>query len=108
MLGTHKKLQSLATSGNGNAVQLNGLAREHVIYIYGIGTIAGGAVQLEEAHDKDYTGAWAAIGAAVTVVDATVKIVRITGCIGAVRARVSTNITGGGTVTVELYNNSGE
>lgn len=108
MLGIHQKLQDAATTGNGTAVQLDGTGRELVVYIYGAGTIAGGAVQLEEAHDKNYTGTWAAIGAAVTVVDATVKTTRLTGCVGAIRARVSTNITGGGTVSVELFNNSGE
>lgn len=109
MLGIHQKLQSAATTGNGVAVQLDGTGRELVIYIYGAGTVSAGAVQLEEAHDKDYAGTWAAIGSPVTVVADTVKTVRLTGCIAAVRARISTNVTGaGGSVTVDLFNHSGE
>lgn len=107
-LGFHRKLLNAVTTGTSTAFQLNGTGRELVLYVYGSGTIAGGTVQLEEAHDKDYTGTWAAIGSAVTVTQDVVKVVRLTGCVGAIRARVATNVTGGGNVSVELYNNSGE
>jgi hypothetical protein len=108
MLGMHQKLQTAATTGNGTAVQLDGLSREHVFYIRATGTVAGGAVQIEEAHDSTYTGTWAVVGAAVTVADATVKVVHLTGCVGALRARISTAITGGATVDVDYFSNSGE
>lgn len=107
-LGIHTKLQSGATTGNGAAADVNGVGREHVWYIRATGTVAGGAVQIEEAHDPAYTGLWSPIGSPVTVADATVKTVRLTGCAKAVRARISTNITGGATVDVDYFNNSGE
>lgn len=105
IIGAHVKLQSAATSGTGNAQVLEGKGRECTVYIRGTGTIAGGAVQVEEAHDPNYSGTWAAVGSAQTVVDATVKAVHLTGCVGAVRARISTNITGGGVVDVDLFVN---
>lgn len=101
----HVKLQSAATTGNGTAVQLNGQGREVTFYIYGTGTVSAGAVQCEESHDATYTGTWAAIGTAQTVVSNAVVVVHATACAGAVRARVSTNVTGGGTVTVDLFVN---
>jgi hypothetical protein len=104
LLGLHQKLQSGATTGNGSAVQLNGLGREVTFYIIGSAGISAGAVQLEEAHDQDYTGTWAPIGAAQTVTAGAVKVVHSTGCVGAVRARISTNIVDG-TVTVEAFAN---
>lgn len=75
-----------------------------VAYIIGSSGVASGAVQLEHAHDKDYTGTWAAIGAPVTVVADTVSAVVAEGAFKAVRARVST-VLAGGTVTVLLVGN---
>lgn len=101
----HVKLQSAATTGNGTTVQLNGQGREVTFYLYGAGTVSAGAVRCEEAHDKDYTGTWAAIGTPQTIVSNAVIVVHATACAGAVRARVSTNVTGGGSVTVDLFVN---
>jgi len=103
--GAKLKVLNAVTTGTSAAVAVRGQGREVSCYIYGSGTIAGGAVQFEEAHDEAYTGTWAAIGTPQTVVDATVKVVHSTGCVGAVRARVSTNITGGGTVSVDIVLN---
>jgi hypothetical protein len=107
MLGMHQKLQTAATTGNGTAVQLDGLSREHVFYIVGSSGVASGAVQIEEAHDSTYGGTWAAVGAAVTVAADTTKVVHLTGCVGALRARISTVVVGG-TVSVDYFSNSGE
>jgi hypothetical protein len=99
----HKKLQAAATTGAGNAASFNatapGLAK---IYITGSAGVGAGAVQLEEAHDPNYGGTWSAIGAPVTVVASTTKVVSATGPFGALRARISTNVTGG-TVDVDLF-----
>jgi hypothetical protein len=104
--GAHQKLQSAATTGNGLELTLNGQGREVTFYIYGTGTVSAGAVQCEECHEAGYTGTWAAVGSAQTVVSGAVTAVHATGCVGAVRARVSTNVTGaGGSVTVDVFVN---
>jgi hypothetical protein len=75
-------------------------ARETTFYvIFGAGTTAG-AVMIESAHDPAYTGTWAQQGSTVTWGAATrVHTVSITGTFLALRARISTVISGG-TVTV--------
>lgn len=104
--GSHLKLQDAATTGNGAVLALNGQGREVTFYIRGAGTVSTGAVQCEECHDATYTGTWAAIGTAQTVVSGAVTVVHATACAGAVRARISTNVTGaGGSVTVDVFVN---
>lgn len=107
-LGNHVKLLNAVTTGSSGAVATNGRSREHVFYIYGTGTVSAGAVTIEEAHDPNYSGTWDAVASAVTVVSNTVDTVRVSGCFGALRARVSTNVTGGGNVSVEYFGHSDE
>jgi hypothetical protein len=97
-------LQSAATTGNGTAINVVGQGREHTFYIVGTGTITAGAVQLETATHKDYSGTWAPIGAPITVTSAA-NVVQVTGAFLALRAPISTNIAGGGSVTVEYVAN---
>ena len=98
-----KRLQVNAVSGNGEAIELGG-ARVITAYIVGGAGVSAGAVQLEHSHSKDYTGTWAALGAATTVVANTVNAVVVQGTAKAVRARISTPVVGG-TVTVLLVVN---
>jgi hypothetical protein len=98
-----RRLQSAAATGNGEAVELNGV-RQLTAYITGSAGVSAGAVQLEHAPSKDYTGTWAALGAATTVVANTTNAVSVQATVKAVRARISTPITGG-TVTVLLVAN---
>lgn len=107
-LGNHVKLLDAVATGTSDAVGTNGRGREHVFYIYGTGTVSAGAVQIEEAHSSGYSGTWDAVASPVTVVSNTVDVVRLTGCYGALRARVSTAITGGGAVSVEYFSNVAE
>lgn len=98
-------LQDAATTGNGNAVDARGNGREHTFYIVGAGTISAGAVQIETARTTDYSGTWAPLGSPITVT-AAANVVQITGCFLALRARVSTNLTGTTpSVTVEYVAN---
>jgi hypothetical protein len=97
-------LQNAQTTGNGSAIDARGNGREHTFYIVGAGTVSAGAVQLETARTTDYSGTWAPLGAAITVT-AAANVVQITGCFLALRARISSNITGGGSVTVEYVAN---
>jgi len=96
-------LQSAATSGAGQVAELKALARSLVAYITGTGVVSTGAVQLETAPSKDYAGTWAAIGSPVTVVSGTTIAVTSVAPYGYVRARISTAVTGGGSVTVQLF-----
>lgn len=95
-----RRLQNAQTSGNGLELVVNGRGREVTFYIFGTGTISSGAVQCEHAHEEGYSGTWATIGSVQTVVSGTVLAVSRTGCVGVVRARISTPIGGGGSVSV--------
>jgi len=98
-------LQNAATTGNGTAVDTRQNGSEHTFYIAASGTVTAGAVQIETARTTDYSGTWAAIGSAQTLASNTTLIVQATGCFMAVRARISTNVTGGATCTVEYVSN---
>lgn len=106
MIGLHQLLQSAATTGNGTIVTLNGEVRELTFYITAdTGTVSAGVVTLEEAHDAGYAGTWSTIGTTVTPVSGSTIARHATGSFGAVRARISTNVTGGATVTVDVFGN---
>lgn len=103
MLKASLKLQSGATAtGNGNVHDLKGESAELNFYIVPTGTISGGAVILETAESATYSGTWSALADAITLVDGTTIHRSFTGAFQAVRARVSTEVTGGGSVTVRL------
>jgi hypothetical protein len=96
-----KPLQKNATTGNGEAIEVQGV-RLVTAYIIGSAGISAGAVQLEHSHDKGYTGTWAALGAATTVVaNAVVAISFPPTALKAIRARISTAVVGG-TVSVHV------
>jgi len=95
-------LQTAATTGNGLAYDLQGTIKNLSIYIEGSAGVGAGAVQLETATDPAYAGTWHAIGSPVTVSASTQKLVQLAGVVGAVRARISTTVTGG-TCSVFLY-----
>lgn len=103
-LSKARLLQNGATTGNGQTADLKGGCREIAIYIVGSAGVGAGAVQLESSHDPAYTGTWAAHGSPVTVVASAALRVGVSGVIGAVRARISTTVTGG-TVSVYLFAN---
>lgn len=100
-------LQSAATTGNGSAADLKGQQRHATVYCEGSGTISGGTVSIEEARSESYSGTWSVVATvpAADVTGGAVKAVHIVGTFLAVRARVSSNVTGGGNVTVQLVAN---
>jgi hypothetical protein len=99
-----KRLQANATSGNGEAAELGGVTCV-TAYIVGNGAVSAGAVQLEHSHSKDYTGTWAPLGAATTVVaNSVVAVIAVSQTFKAIRARISTPVTGG-TVSVHVLAN---
>jgi hypothetical protein len=96
---------SAATTGTGVAADAAALARDLTVFVQGNGTITGGTLVIEEARSPDYTGTWSQIGTALTPVTNTVQAIHISGCFLALRARITANITGGGSVTVEFVGN---
>lgn len=77
-----------------------GNINEITFYIVGIGEISAGAVQIEEAHDAEYTGDWAPNGTPENAVADGEATVKVTGVQAAMRARVSTAIVDG---TIDIW-----
>jgi hypothetical protein len=79
-------------------------------YVRGIGTITGGTLIIEEADwnqfiDVDYTGTWSQIQSVTlsTLSGGAQLSIHITdSSYGFVRARISSTVTGGGSITVAV------
>ena len=107
--GVLETLQSAQTAtGNGTPMGVPRSVSKHIFYVVGNGTISAGAVAMETAHDPEYTGTWAALvnhlatpttNPVIGVTNAVV-IYSYIGALSAIRARISTTVTGGGTLTV--------
>lgn len=103
MAGGGILLQSAATTGNGSVVNCFGSGGEYLFEIVANGTVSGGAVQFEEAASSDYSGTWTAIDLSQSPATSTRQAVRKTGSYSYVRARITSNITGGGSITARVY-----
>lgn len=102
--GVPVTLQDDATTGNGKVIAIPSSFRDHLILIRGSAGIGAGKVKVEIADSFDYAGTWALQGSEQTLVASTELAVAITGIIRFLRARISTNVTGG-TVTVTYVGN---
>ncbi len=90
-------LQNAQTTGNGTVAGASYLTqcRETAIYVvWGAGTGAG-VFTIETAHDASYTGTWAPLATVTWAVVSKADVVQITGIHMAMRARISTTVTGG-------------
>jgi|SRR5262245_1631421 len=93
-----------ATTGTGTAINFYD-CRQVNWWVEGAGTISGGALVIESARRSTYSGTWHEIDA-ITASDLTGgkgyggTFPFVPG--GYLRARITSNITGGGTVTVYL------
>ncbi len=93
-------LQTTATTGGGTVVAPPSDMKNHTIYLKGNTTVSAGAVQIETADDPDYSGTWGQVGGGpITLVDATELAVSFVGVYYFIRARISTTVTGGGSLT---------
>ena len=99
--GVPVKLLDAVTTGTGLGVAVPISSHNPRIHFYAVGIIASGTVVLEEARDPDYTGTWSTLFTYTPATDSE-QVVHVFGTLGVVRARVTANIVGGGTVTVEL------
>lgn len=99
-------MQSAATSGNGGTLNLDGLAEQLTIFMLSTGTTSGGTISIEEAFWLPDTPVYAGTWSVITTVNASTftggasVVIHAPGSFWKVRARISSNITGGGTVTV--------
>lgn len=97
-------LLDAVTTGTGRALDARG-CQLLTAYSTGNGTTSGGTVLIETAPVEGYTGTWST-AATLTASDVSGNKTKGTalpiGAYNYVRARVSSNITGGGTITVVL------
>lgn len=103
---TQTTMQNAQSTGNGTVVGAAAMSkcRETAIYLVPSAGITSGAVTIESAHDAAFTGTWAPMGSALSLVASTEQIVQITGVHLNLRARISTTVVGG-TVTAILVCN---
>jgi len=97
MRGVPVNLQTAAASGNGTVLAIPDSFRNHKVIIkWGAGTNAG-AIQIESADDPTYTGTWGQVGGGPIAWSAASleNQIEIVGLFRFIRARISTNVTGG-------------
>lgn len=104
-------LPALSTTGTGLACAVPESHSRFVFEVIGVGTVSGGTILIEEAHDAEYTGTWDTL-LSITAADISggeVGMYRVDPAvvppeliIRALRARISSDITGGGSVTVRI------
>jgi hypothetical protein len=103
MSGVPYPLQNAQTTGNGDTVACPPSFRNHTFIITGTAGVGAGAIQLESSNSPLDANVWGPLtGAPIVIVAATDIIVEVVGLFNFIRARISTNVTGG-TVTVQ-YN----
>lgn len=88
------------TTGTGRAIPMQD-CRYTVWTVEGSGTITGGTVLIETADTMDYAGTWHALDTVSAAAGAYNKGIDAAGA-GFIRARVSSNVTGGGNITVRI------
>ncbi len=116
---TPYKLLTDATTGTGGTLVLYGKNARLTIIAQGSGTISGGAITFEEAYYPNipetgldspgapYTGTWSSLQTVTgtTLTTGAQLIFHLTGSHWAVRPRVTTVISGGGSITMWAYGN---
>lgn len=95
---------SAVTTGTGAGVQVNGGKLLKAFFQANGTTISAGGVTIEEAISTEFVGTWSPIGAEQTLTTATTNVLVFQGPFKALRARVTTAVTGTGSpsVTVRL------
>lgn len=90
-----------ATTGTGRAIPMQE-CRQIIWTIEGVGTVTGGTVVIETADTVDYSGTWYELDSISPTSNAAFAGTYPAASSGFVRARVTSNITGGGSVTVRI------
>jgi len=100
------KMQDAATAGNGQTLILSGQQEQLNLWLQSSGTTSGGTISIEEAffppETPGFSGTWSVITtvSASTITGGAAVMIHSPANYWAVRARISSNITGGGTITV--------
>lgn len=96
---------SAVTTGTGTAIATHD-ARQIGWVVVGAGTVTGGTLKIEAALTADYSGTWAELDSltfSTTALTDSVYIANFPNPFGGfVRARVSSNVTGGGSITASI------
>lgn len=102
--GSVVPLITALTTGTGLGVAIPNNSKEVRIHARGNGTITGGTVVIEEALDPEFTGTWSVLTTltALSFTGGIEQVIHIASNIGSIRARITANITGGGTFSVDL------
>ena len=90
-----------ATTGTGRAIPMQE-CRQIIWTVEGNGTVSAGNVIVETADSLDYAGTWFELDSVAPTTGAAYTNTYPAASSGFVRARVSSNITGGGSVTVRI------
>lgn len=107
------ELQNAATTGNGNILINRGLNARLTVVFQSTGTTSGGTLIIEEAYydpnsEPTYAGTWSQIASvsASAFTGGAQQVYHVTqaSCF-ALRVRISSTITGGGTVSVWAWGN---
>ncbi len=104
-------LMNAVTTGTGGILLVAGDSERLTISVLGSGTISGGTLILEESYYNPEgpvsAGTWSQLVSvtASTLSGGVEQIYHFPASIWAVRARISSNITGGGTITVTAWGN---
>jgi hypothetical protein len=94
-----RPLLANVASGTSPGVDVAGCANLTFYAVGGAG-VSAGAVTIEESHDKDFAGTWTPLATAITFIVGVAAPLRIAGTAKAVRARITTPVTGG---TASVY-----
>tara|TARA_Y100000310_G_scaffold296953_1_gene329613 strand:+ start:1165 stop:1503 length:339 start_codon:yes stop_codon:yes gene_type:complete len=94
-------LDAQSTDETAGAVGVSGLRHMTVLIEWSAG-VSAGVVEVEEASTTTYAGTWSNITTVTTGAASSTDAVHIEGSYKALRARISTAITGG-TVTVTIF-----
>lgn len=105
-----------ATATPATILLLRGQSQQITIVLESVGTTSGGTLQIEEAYFPEtatdgplYAGTWSPLGAAIAASSFTGGAQQVVHIVGyscwAVRVRIATPITGGGTVSAYGWGN---
>jgi len=92
---------SAVTTGTGRAIPMQE-CRQIIWTVISSGTVSGGTVVVETADTQDYSGTWHELDSLTPSSNASYTNTYPAAAAGFVRARISSNITGGGNVTVRI------
>lgn len=96
---------SAVTTGTGTAIALQD-CRQVSWTVKGAGTVSGGIVKIESADTSDYSGTWNELDSldfsSAALTDKEYQGTYPGSVGGFFRARVSSNVTGGGTITASF------